>query len=66
LVVPAGAGPRVAAAVFTTTVFTTAAGGGRGGGGFAGAGDPGGGVAQGRPDLLDVDLDDDALLALAV
>jgi hypothetical protein len=60
LVVTAGAGPRVAAAV-----FTTAGRGGRGGG-LPGAGDPGGGVAEGRPDLLDVDFDDGALLPLAV
>src|SRR5664280_1917106 len=51
---------RVTRAGKTTTA---AGGGGRGGGGFAGAGDPGGGVAQGRPDL--VDFDDGALLPLA-
>jgi len=47
-------------------MFTaTAADGGRGGGSFAGAGDPRGRVPQGRPDLLDVDLDDGAPLPLA-
>jgi hypothetical protein len=44
-------------------VFTSGRGGR--GGGLPGTGDPGGGVPQGRPDLLDVDLDDGALLPLA-